>query len=71
MFAEVLTSAASWNSEQPLLTYSVPPDLQADLRPGQLVAVPDGDRLVEGIVSHLTENIGPGLSGSKFRGFLG
>ncbi len=65
MFAEVLTSAASWNSEQPLLTYSVPHDLQTDLRPGQLVAVPYGDRLVEGIVWHITENIEDGLDGTN------
>jgi len=64
VFAEVLTSAASWNSEQPLLTYSVPPDLQTDLRPGQLVAVPYGERLVEGIVWHITENIEEGLDGT-------
>ncbi len=50
MLANVLTSAASWNSEQPLLTYSVPPALEDELRTGQLVAVPYGERLVEGIV---------------------
>ncbi len=65
MFAEVLTSAASWNSEQPLLTYNIPPDLQTDLRSGQLVAVPYGDRLVEGIVWHITENIEDGLDGTN------
>ena len=65
MFAEVLTSAASWNSEQPLLTYSVPLDLQTDLRPGQLVAVPYGDRLVEGIVWHITENVEDALDGTN------
>jgi primosomal protein N' (replication factor Y) len=50
VLAEVLTSANSWNSEQSLLTYIVPAELQAELRAGQLVAVPYGDRLVEGIV---------------------
>ena len=50
VFAGVLTSAHNWNIEQPLLTYIVPPELQAELRAGQLVAVPYGDRLVEGIV---------------------
>ncbi len=50
MLANVLTSAASWNSEQPLLTYSVPVALEAGLRTGQLVSVPYGERLVEGIV---------------------
>ncbi len=55
MFAEVLTSAASWHDEQPLLTYAVPPEMQADIQPGQLVAIPYGERLVEGIVWHLTE----------------
>ena len=50
MFAEVLTSAASWQDEHPLLTYLVPGELQHELRAGQLVAVPYGERLVEGIV---------------------
>ncbi|MBE3560502.1 MAG: primosomal protein N' [Ktedonobacteraceae bacterium] len=50
MLAEVLTSAASWNSEQSLLTYRVPDELQAALCCGQLVAVPYRERLVEGIV---------------------
>jgi primosomal protein N' (replication factor Y) len=50
VFAEVLTSAASWQDEHPLLTYLVPGKLQSELRPGQLVAVPYGERLVEGIV---------------------
>lgn len=54
MFAEVLTSTASWHDEQPLLTYAVPPDMQAGIQPGQLVAIPYGERLVEGIVWHLT-----------------
>ncbi len=53
MLAAVLTSAASWNSEQPLLTYIVPDELQAELRQGQLVAIPYGERLVEGIVWHI------------------
>ncbi len=50
MLANVLTAAASWQAEHPLLTYSVPEEFQADLRAGQLVAVPYGERLVEGIV---------------------
>ncbi len=50
MLANVLTSAGSWNSEQPLLTYSVPAALSGGLRVGQLVSVPYGERLVEGIV---------------------
>jgi primosomal protein N' (replication factor Y) len=49
VLAHVLTSAASWNSEQLLLTYSVPIELEDRLSPGQLVAVPYGERLVEGI----------------------
>jgi primosomal protein N' (replication factor Y) len=48
-----LTAAARWNIEQPLLTYLVPQELEAALRPGQLVAVPYGERLVEGIVWHI------------------
>jgi primosomal protein N' (replication factor Y) len=50
VFAEVLTSAASWQGEHSLLTYLVPGKLQSELRAGQLVAVPYGERLVEGIV---------------------
>ncbi len=50
MLVDVLTSAASWHSEQPCLTYVVPESLQAEVRPGQLVAVPYGKRLVEGLI---------------------
>src|SRR5262249_40820986 len=53
MLADVLTSAASWNSEQPLLTYLVPEELQAKLQVGQLIAIPYGEKLVEGIVWHI------------------
>jgi primosomal protein N' (replication factor Y) len=53
MLAEILTSAARWNIERPLLTYRVPPELEAELRCGQLVAAPYKDRLVEGVVWHL------------------
>ena len=54
MFAHVLTSAASW-SDEPLLTYTVPPELEDEIAPGQLVAVPYGERLVEGIVWHVLD----------------
>jgi primosomal protein N' (replication factor Y) len=54
LFAHVLTSAASW-SEEPLLTYAVPPELEDEIAPGQLVAVPYGERLVEGIVWHVLD----------------
>ncbi len=57
MFAEVLTAAASWNTEEPLLTYSVPPELEHELRAGQLIAIPYGERLVEGIVWRMSDNI--------------
>lgn len=50
MFVNVLTSAASWNSEHPLLTYLVPTEIEEMIRIGQLVAVPYGERLVEGLV---------------------
>jgi len=50
MLADILTAAASWQAEHPLLTYSVPEEFQTDLCAGQLVAVPYGERLVEGIV---------------------
>ncbi len=58
LLADVLTSANSWNSEQPLLSYTVPPEIETELRAGQLVAVPYGDRLVEGIVWKLWEDDG-------------
>lgn len=50
MLADVLTSAASWLGERSTLTYVVPDEYLAALRVGQLVAVPYGERLVEGIV---------------------
>lgn len=50
MLANILTSAASWDSEHPLLTYLVPTELQETIRIGQLVAVPYGERLVEGFI---------------------
>jgi primosomal protein N' (replication factor Y) len=58
MLAEVLTSAARWNSEQPLLHYLVPPELEDTLQAGQLVAIPYGERLVEGIVWRITRDDG-------------
>jgi primosomal protein N' (replication factor Y) len=54
VLADVLTSAASWSHEQ-LLTYTVPPELEAEIAPGQLVAIPYGERLVEGILWHLRD----------------
>lgn len=54
MFADVLTSASSW-SHEPLLTYVVPEELAKDITPGQLVAVPYSERLVEGIIWRLHE----------------
>ncbi|GER84750.1 hypothetical protein KTAU_33860 [Thermogemmatispora aurantia] len=56
MFAEVLTVAASWQGERPLLTYQIPGELAGQLQPGQLVAVPYGERLVEGIIWQLAES---------------
>lgn len=53
MLADVLTTAASWRGEQPLLTYVVPEELAAKIRPGQLVAIPYSERLVEGVVWQL------------------
>ena len=55
VFADVLTSAHAWNSEEPLLVYGVPPAMQHELQTGQLIAVPYGDRLVEGIVWKIWE----------------
>ncbi len=56
MLAHVLTAAASWQMEHPLLTYLVPEEFQSQLREGQLVAVPYGERLVEGIVWTIAEH---------------
>src|SRR6266571_159945 len=50
MLVDVLTTAGRWNTEQPLLTYLVPDEMEGELQVGQLVAVPYGERLVEGIV---------------------
>jgi primosomal protein N' (replication factor Y) len=52
VLVDVLTSAASW-SHEPLLTYTIPPELVDEIAPGQLVAVPYGERLVEGIIWRL------------------
>jgi primosomal protein N' (replication factor Y) (superfamily II helicase) len=52
VLVDVLTSAASW-SEDPLLTYIVPPELEGEIALGQLVAVPYSERLVEGLVWRL------------------
>ncbi len=71
VFADVLTTAHSWNSEQPLLTYSVPEDMQNELQIGQLIAVPYGDRLVEGIVWKIWEDedmTGQPQTGHPYRG---
>jgi len=57
MLADVLTPAASWHSEHPLLTYFVPDELVTELHCGQLVAVPYGERLVEGIVWNIIANV--------------
>lgn len=58
MYVSVLTSAASWQKEEPLLTYLAPSELEHMLRPGQLVAVPYGERLVEGIAWRTSEELG-------------
>src|SRR5215472_5721589 len=50
MLADVVTPAGSWSYEHPLLTYEVPAELEAEARPGQLVALPYGKRLVEGLI---------------------
>jgi primosomal protein N' (replication factor Y) len=58
MLANVLTSAASWNSEHPLLTYIVPAELEGTIRVGQLVAIPYGERLVEGLIWEIITSVG-------------
>jgi len=65
VLAEILTSAASWHNEQPLLTYLVPAELEAEMRLGQLVAVPYGERLVEGIVWKILEDDTEGETDSR------
>lgn len=50
MLADVVTPAGSWSHEHPLLTYEVPAELESEVQPGQLVALPYGERLVEGII---------------------
>ena len=50
ILANILTSSASWQGEHPLLTYTVPDESAGCPAPGQLVAVPYGERLVEGVV---------------------
>lgn len=56
MYASIATPAASWQADQTLLTYLVPEDLEDLLQPGQLVAVPYGQRLVEGIIWTLDDD---------------
>src|SRR5712691_6575377 len=68
MLADVVTSATRWNSEQPLLTYLVPPAMEADLRAGQLVAVPYGERLVEGIVWAIHHDVADTRVGTSWMG---
>jgi primosomal protein N' (replication factor Y) len=55
MLAEIVTPAANWQNGQSMLTYSVPAELQAMLQPGQLVAAPYGQRLIEGIIWSMHE----------------
>jgi primosomal protein N' (replication factor Y) (superfamily II helicase) len=50
MLADIITSSANWSHEHPLLTYEVPAELEAEVQPGQLVALPYGERLVEGLI---------------------
>lgn len=56
MLADIVTPSASWLNDKSLLTYTVPLELQAELRVGQLVAVPYRERLVEGIVWHISSD---------------
>jgi primosomal protein N' (replication factor Y) (superfamily II helicase) len=57
MLVDVVTSSASWSHGYPLLTYEVPTELEAEVQPGQLVALPYGERLVEGIVWELHRSV--------------
>lgn len=63
MQAEVLTTVATWNGEHTLLTYHVPSEMEGEIRAGQLLAVPYGDRLVEGIAWQIHDAEGePGFT---------
>jgi primosomal protein N' (replication factor Y) len=59
MLADVLTAAANWHGASPLLTYLVPAALEGALSAGQLVAIPYGERLVEGIIWTIREHETP------------
>ncbi len=66
MLADVVTSAASWSREHALLTYEVPAELEAEVQPGQLVALPYGERLVEGLIWILHPSaVGKGDAGKE------
>jgi primosomal protein N' (replication factor Y) len=56
MWADVITPSARWSDEHPLLTYEVPTELAAEVLPGQLVALPYGERLVEGLIWRMRAN---------------
>lgn len=56
LLADVVTTASSWDSEQTYLTYTVSDTLEAELQVGQLVAIPYGERLAEGIVWSIRES---------------
>jgi primosomal protein N' (replication factor Y) len=63
MIAEVLVPEGAWGgrNRRALFSYRIPPTLSLVLQPGQLVAVPFGPRLTQGIIWTLAEEA-PGAS---------
>ena len=57
MIAEVLVPEGAWGgrNRRALFTYRIPPALRPLLQPGQLVALPFGPRLTQGIIWTLAE----------------
>jgi primosomal protein N' (replication factor Y) len=55
LLADIVTPANSWDSEQPYLTYEIPAALRETVRPGHLVAIPYGEKLVQGVVWTIRE----------------
>ena len=73
MYAEIAVnvSLGPWTggpgSPPPSYHYRVPPDLAAQVQPGQLVRVPFGARPAQGIILSLTESLPPLPEGTRIR----
>ena len=66
MIADVLVPQGTWGgrNRRPIFSYLVPSALASLLQPGQLVAVPFGARLTQGIVWRIDQAGEPILSAS-------